>query len=549
MKRAVFTCLSIAAMASAYAQDPSPATPPPQQEPPAEEEKPPVPKPKIEVGWAERPFRGNEQTFRRYGTSPRGFFIKEISYGFYGQSPGLFGEFALRGRPQEDFVGETMAVFGPSATRFEGRLQENEFYFPSPFDSERSSRWNVEGNLQQPLGRKFALVLDYNQSHLHKFYESPTFDRRTRTNRFNAMVAGNVGNGRAELGYSNRQFYDRTNIQPDRRIGLWTASVLQQFGSVDLEGRYTHADIEQPGFQSSSVKAWRLDGGLPIGESFQLLFGLENRKTSVPETLNAFVRERNVSWARLVGRFSGISGEFGMKHSEVERVRRDQSFVDVPKWNTYEGRLHGRFGSQARWTLKANWENLDDDAAMQLQDPRRLFWDDRATIKAQLDFGNEVWSGYLSHAYRYNENESRGVRLRTFQTVLGGTYSARENLDFFGELVLESASTSFREINASLGLESYFPSNRVFTLGGNWVVSDDTWFTLSFTDMTTDNDNPVFDPLGNVSSRYFTAHVQHRTKQGNEFGLTISPGKFSDRVFPQLGYRTTVFMLTANWKY
>ena len=100
-----------------------------------------------------------------------------------------------------------------------------------------------------------------------------------------------------------------------------------------------------------------------------------------------------------------------------------------------------------------------------------------------------------------------------------------------------------------MGFDSFFPSSRLATIGVNWVIDPDTTLSTSYSDLTTDNDNPNFDPEGNVSFRFLTANLQHRTKSGNRLGLLVAPGKYSDRVIRQMGYNSTVVLVTAEWRY
>lgn len=533
------------ACVAAMAQQ-TPATAP---EPAPEEEKPAPEYPKLQVGFGSWGLKGNEGSFRRYATPPRGFYIQELSYGIYEASPALFGGFVFRGSPLDDYVLEANSIWGPQATYFEGRIKRDEFFVPSAFQDDPSKQYEVEGSLRQPLGHEFDLVVDGKHEQLDKKFEGPAFNRHTRTNRYNARIAGEVGSSRVDFSMGEVRFYDRANMQPDSHAQTWRAELLQPVGSLNLEGAFAQTNIEQSGRRDSKVRTWTLDGNLPIGLDAELQFGMRTDKYDLPVVINSYVRERLSSWVRFVGGWNGISGQFSYKNVQSERVRTDHQYVDVPQWNTFDGKLSGRFVNGPRWSLRGTLERYNGAAAMQTTDPRDLYFDNRSRIQLKVDHGGENWSGYGSVSYRFMKNDPRDVEIRTRQFVLGGTYALKDNIDVYAEGMWDSANTAFSEPNATVGLDSFFPSSRVLTLGANWTVDPSTVFTTSLTELVTNNDNPIFEKEGNVYSRFFTAHVTHTDKLGREFGLLLAPGKYSDRVIRQLGYTTSVVLVTARWKF
>lgn len=543
-KFAAVSSLWALALSAALAQQTPPATTP------EEDEDKPVPSyPKIDVGFGSWGLRGNRSTFGRYGAPPRGFFVKELSYGQYGPSPGLFGEFAFRGQPFDDHMLDVAAIWGSRASSFEGSIDNSIFYQPSAHPIDESRRRQMNASYRRPLGRETDLVVDYSHTQLDTEVEGPGYGKHLRTNRFSGRLAGALGKGRFDLSLADRRFYDRANFQPDTRTNTWRGEVLQPVGALSLSGAYSHTTIEQNGRRDSKAKTWNFDGDLPLGFDLELQFGFRTETYDLPETINAYVRERQVSYARLNGYFSGMSTQLGWKHIETERVRLDQRFVDVPKIDAYEARLSGRLRSGSRWSLKGAIEDHSSNAVMLTSDPRRLYWDDKATLQMKLDHGGETWGAYGAVNFRYLENSPRQIKVNSRQYVFGANCWAVPGADFFGELMLDQADTRFNEPDATVGLDSFFPSSRVWTIGANWAIDENTMLTTSFTDLVTDNDNPIFEAGGNVANRFWTAHVRHRDKMGREFGLMIAPGKYTDKVIRQLGYEATVVMVTAQWKF
>lgn len=540
---AVPSLWALACAAALAQQTPAPETKP------AGEEKPAPSGPKLDIGYGTWGLSGNESTFRRFTTLPKGLFVRELSYGFYQSSPGMFGDFMFRGRPSEDYTVDTTDILD-SKTRFQASADNSQFMEPSQGDIPTSRRRNVEGSLQRTLGQNLNLVLSASSTQHDKFFEGPAFPVHTRTDNFGAQIAGDVGKGgRMEVALNNRRFFDRANFQPDSNAQTWSGTLSHPFGMLDLEGSYAQTTIEQDGRSDAKVKNWNLDGGIPLGANFDVQFGMRRQKYELPQVANAYVRDRFTSYARVVGNFAGMSGHLSYKHVETERVREDHSFVDVPKFNTLEGRLSGNFGTGPRWTIRGSWQNLDDDAKMLTSDPRRLFWDDKVKLQFKLDHGGTNWGAYAAYNYGFQENEMRDIKIRTHGFVMGGSYQWKSNVDFFGELGIDKGNTDFTEPGATVGLDSFFPSSRVLTLGSNWAISPNTSLTTSYTELVTDNDNPIFDPLGNVYSRFVSASLNHRTKEGYELGFLIAPGKYADRVIRSLGYQATVVQLTAKWRF
>ncbi len=535
------------AFGAALAQDP-PANPPAEPKP-TEEEKPERNWPKFELGWARWGLDGNEQTFRRFGTPGRNVFIREFSFNTRELSPASRHEFVFRGTPNEDRVLEVSGIFGPRTTFYEFGLAYSNFYEASPFVIDSSRRMDSRFAIRQALWPGFDLVVDGAHGQLDKAYEGPEYAKHQRTNTLNTRVAGEVGPGRLDLSMAERRFYDRANFQPDSHTQTWRGELGYPFGPFDLQGSFAQTRVAQDGRQSSKVKTYALDGGIPLSPDFDLQFGFRGQKFELPEIINAYVRERNTSWGRVIGRFGDIAAQLAYRHVETERVRADHRFVDVPKWDFVEGRLSGKVGPGVRWSLKGTIEGLDGNAVKQTDDPNRLYWDDKSNLQIKLDHGGETWGGYLTFNHRFLQNSPRRIEVRSNQLVLGGTWQLRSNLEAFGEWTRDDAECDFTEEDATLSLDSFFPSSRVATLGINWAIDDRTTLTSSYTHLTTDNDNPLFERDGNVKSRFLTAHLRHTDARGNEFGLLFAPGKYEDRAIRQLGYEARVLMLTARLKF
>lgn len=505
--------------------------------------------PKFELGWGSWGLDGNERTFRRYGTPDRGLTLREFSFTNRELSPASYQEFLYRGSPLADSIFQMSGLYGPRLGYFEVGASKTDFFEATPYRIDNSRRMDAYFAVRQPLGPGFQVTADGKHDQLDKTTEGPDYSKHTRTNTFNSQVTGLVGAGKLDVGFAQRRFYDRANFQPDSLSQTWRGALLYPVGPFDVQGSFAQTRIEQDGLRTSKVKTYNLDAGLPLNQDFEVQFGFRGQKYDLPEVINAYVRERNTSWGRVIGRIGDVNAEVAYKHVETERVRADHRFVDVPKWDRVDARLSGKALGDIRWSLKGTIEGLDGNAVMLTEDPNRLYWDDKSNVQANLSYGSDLWSGYFTYNHRFLQNSPRRLEIRSNQYVVGGTIQVRQNVEAFGEFTHDSASTDFREIDANIGLESFFPSSRVTTVGVNWVIDDNTSLSSTYSHLTTDNDNPIFERDGNIKSRFFTAHLRHTDAKGNEFGLLISPGKYEDKVIRQLGYETRVVMLTARIRF
>jgi hypothetical protein len=547
MKPALFTSLWFLACSVVFAQE-KPAEPP-KEEPPAEEEAARVPWPKLDVQYLRWGLRGNESTYRRYGTPAEGLTIRALEVDWNEPSPAEYGFLAMRGQPGRDFVTETAFTWGPKAMGFQGFYQDASFMVPSPYAIDPSNRRIAEGSLRYPVGHGYLLTARVRSENFERIEEGPAISKFTRTQDFDTRVAGPLSDGQLDLSYHRSRFFDRTDGQPDTTTNTLRGAVLQPVGNLSLEGSYAQSRIQQTGRSRSLARAWNLDGGLPLGDSADLQFGIRLQRYDLPAIINAYVRERHTSWARLIGSIRGARAQLGFRRIEAERLRADQSFVDVPKWNIFDGRVTGRLANGARWSVRGSYEETDGIAMMQTDDPHMLYWDEKTAFQVKFDHGGENWTGYASIDWKRFENSPRQVEIDSWQWTVGGTYQLRPNLELYSEFAYDRAKSGFREQDANIGLQAFLPSSRVSTFGANWTIDDDTWLSGSFTEYFVDNDNPIFDRGGNVATRFLSINLTRRDKSGHEYGLMLAPGRYADRVIRQLGYEAAIAAVTVKLRF
>ncbi|MBS1722899.1 MAG: hypothetical protein JSS66_08100 [Armatimonadetes bacterium] len=369
-------------------------------------------------------------------------------------------------------------------------------------------------------------------------YPAPREPEHTRTKLIAGGVGGSALGGNLGVTAAQRTTADDTGFQPQtlqRRIdATYTADIGDR---LSVEGAAGYARIEQAGLDSSTIRSYALAGLLDLGPATTLQFKFGRQDFDLNTIKNAYVRKRLVSGARLMQRWRGWSLQFGFNHLESERYRADQTFVDVPKTNVYDGRLYGRVGP-FNLTVRGSWEDLTNEAQMQTTDTRMLQWDDRATFQAKLDRGTDVYSGYLTYTYRFQRNSIRDVEIGWHNLAVGGTYVVDTVLSAYAEYSMDD----FRVIGhdeSGIELDDFFPNSRSFAVGLNWSKDQNLSASAGLN----------YYESGDVKGTQLTFSVRRRLSPDHDLELVVAPWTQDDRLFDQTGYRTTFVMARLNVRF
>jgi hypothetical protein len=502
----------------------------------------------LDLGWGDHGLRGNEHKYNQYATAPSDLFFRDLW--FLGTNPALSdrGLLSFRGELDKDSYLQGSYALGFGSTVLEGLMSRSDFYDDTPFTVGESRRKVQEALLRQRLGA-FGLSFRYRMDEQNARYESPKPELDQRTRFWDVSGDGALGDTQFGLGLSNTRFMDYTGVQPFSEVERWYATASRQVTpTLALTGAYSHSRISQAGIPGSKVQAFQLGGDWEIGEATTAVFNFRQDWLDLPVVHNAYVKRRISGSAQLMHRWDGWSGQLSYRHKEAERVRADHTFVDVPIWDTFEGKLARKLAEGLRMTLRGSYEHLSGSPVMETTDSRALYWRNRKTAQIKLDRAMGKCSSYGSLSWRQVENSNRSFELTTTTWVLGGSYEVSPKVDAFGEFSLEENRTGGAPVDVP-SYNSFFPSGRVFSLGLNWTTQPNTWWSAGYTDFTTDNDNPLLLRGGNVKGRFFTLSVKHRTKSGNEFGLTYAPWSYEDSVASQMDYTSNAIHLTAKVKF
>lgn len=543
VRRTLWVCFSTALGLFALAQEPS--------TPPKQPTKPSTSSAFLEVGglpgWG---LDGNEHKLRQYATPPQGFFLRELSYAPLLASQGHQGWVVLRGIGQADY-----AVEGNAALRFgtafaEGAITRHRFFDSVPVFLSPSERTVQEGFVKDFLTSDFALSFRYRMDQQDHFFEPPRSALRQLTRRWDALAGGKVGRGQMSLGYTDWRYFDRTDLRPDIALRRWEVRYLwEPQVNLGLEGAFARTILSQTGVPNNShVETLTFVGDWAVAPTTDLSVTLRREQFDLPTVRNAFVRERNTGSVSLVNRWRNWTAKLGFRQQEAERVRKDQSFVDVPRWSTFEGRVSGRVGPSTRLTLRGFNQRLTHAPQMQSADSRALFWKEREGLQIKLDGGTPAVNGYLTWTYHRAENDLRLVGLTTRTLTAGGQWEISPHLSLFAEYTLETW-TATSEISQTPTLDNFMSDNRTISIGLYWVINNRTILSSGYTDFTTNNDNPLLLPDGNTQGRFLTFHLRYRLPNGSEWVLTVAPWRYRDRVWESMNYDSTVVMLSGATKF
>lgn len=541
-RRTLWTAVALLAFACVFAQEESK-----QEE--QSDSKPVVVRPRavFDLGWINWQLKGNERKFKQYARPADGWSIGEASYlwGDDARTSHFLG--AYRGSPEEDYwTGASLALFG-GATVLEGSLRKNGFFNPAPLLVEESQREVGEAALRQALGPAW-LSLRYQMDKQDEYFLPPREALRQRTRFMDAVLGAEVGSGRFQLGASERTYWDRTNVLPDTDIVRYDAMLSQRLGpSIHLEGGYLQHRIRIGGGEENETETWLLRADWDLGERTLLGLGFRHDDIDLPTVRNAAIRERIEATARLNHRFgAGWSAALGYRHLETERIRTDRTAVDVPIRDAWTARVWGRLAPNLKLSLRGGYEHLRGWPTVVSDDARALWWDDRTVLDAQLDWFVGNGSVYASLGHSVHVNDDRDATLRSSTVVVGGSFEVTDRLSVFAEHQRENHRA--RAVGEP-EFDAYFPGGVLSTLGLSAALSDQWFFTGTYTETGTNNANLVFEPGGNYKGKYWSLALTHRRPDGNELTLGWMPWRYWDKTNPSMDYDAEGFVISAKLRF
>jgi hypothetical protein len=503
----------------------------------------------LDVGYADWGLRGNQSKFREYATPPTGFFLRDLRYAPLLKSPSEDALFELRGIGQDDYLAAARGAWDYGATRLSGFLSRSKFFDPTPGVIPVSS-WRASGlDLRRNITRDFSLSFQTrsNSQQLNFAVPYPRLDQNT--DYWNAIAGGKLGRGFVRLDFSNFHYADETQTLVNfnaQKVGLsylWTPST-----AVGIEAAGSHVAIRQPNLPESHVDTLSLGGDFTLGAATDLAVQLQRRQVGLPTVQNAYDRNQNTGTFSLSHRFDSWRAQLGLRLQNDDRVNGTQTYVEVPKWSTLEGRLSGRLSRSVRLSLRGYTQSLSDPPASTLTDPRTLYWTNRNFVQARLEGGTENVNGYLVYTYNVNRNSQRATDVTTEQYTLGSSWQINPSLSLFAEFHHENW-TGRTDTDLFPALSNFLPDSDSGVVELNWNLGRRAYVAFSYTGFATYNDNPLLLQDGNTRGSYFTINTHYRFPAGYELGLLVAPWTYRDGVAGSLNYDATVLMVTGSARF
>jgi hypothetical protein len=263
---------------------------------------------------------------------------------------------------------------------------------------------------------------------------------------------------------------------------------------------------------------------------------------------NAYVQEIFVTSIRLVHQFPGVSFQAGFQHKEAERVRADQSYVDVPKWDTYDARLSTRITPSVRLSAKGSWEHMRNGPQVVSDDNRSLFWDDRVRGQIKIDGGNDRFAGYAVYGYRFDQNSGREVEIATHNFTLGANYIFNDKASAYLEYANETIEAKGVD-DDGLSLDDFFPSSISFAFGMDYSIRANESVSVAISHYFTRNANPLRLVDGNIRGTEITATYNRQLGPNSSLQVVFAPWTYSDRLVEQMRYRATALGINYRIKF
>lgn len=524
------------------------AEPKPTEEPQAEPKAERFSPGSITLGFSQWNLRGNESQFRQFGTPPRSLFVGEL---LLAPKPSLSdtGYFISKGVGESDYRHDARLALFNGRTQAEAWLWRSEFFDPIPSTIPGSRRSVEEDSIKQMLTRDFSVSMRYRMINQNQFYEPPLDPLHQRTRYWDTIASGRLGNGQVRLGYTDWRYFDRTGTLLDTQVSGWRLGYMwTPLRDLGLEAAYSSMRVKQSGQPTGRVDYISLSGDAPIGNATDLGVLFRRDRLKLPAVRTAYAREQRLAQIGLAHSWNKWNARVSLSQRDVERVRGDQTFVDVPQWTTFEGRIDGRLQKNLRLMLRGYTQSVSSLPPMVTDDPRSLYWNSRQFVQMRLQHTNGEVGSYLVWTHRNWDNDARAVNLNLNSFVLGGNWQAGPRVSVFAEYTKENWNGR-SEITTFPTLRNFLPDSHVIAAGLDWMIHNRAFVSINVTNFGTNNENPLVIRDGNTSGIFVSINTRYVLPSGEELGLTIAPWTYRDDVRSVMNYDAAVVMLTGKVKF
>lgn len=514
---------------SAWAQETPPAEEPTKE---SEEIEIPVKWNSISVGYYTWKASGSRIRMGQHGRVPEGVTLAELKYLNPVGEGHPYYSFLWRGNPGRNAAGEGVVILEGGQTILRASVRDRQYYaepswVPTTPSQDKLGTISVEHQIKPNIGA----FVSYQSADRGQRYVAPKESGHQRSRAVAGGVEGRIGGLQAGLTVTDRRTFDDTGRQPATLQRGVEGRLAGEIGNrLSLQGAMGYTRIEQAGRPSGGVRTMAMAGQLDLGPRTYLQFNAGRDDLDIGQlTANAYVRQRFNSGVRLNHRLGDWALQFGFRHRETERVRDDRSFVDVPKWNTYDARLSGRLNNGIRVTLRGTWDDMTATARATGVDTRQLWWDDKAMGQIKLDGGNDVFTGYAAYTYRFRQNKARNVDVGMHNIALGGSYQFKPNLLGYAEWSYDSIRATGGAEGTSTTVDTFMPNSMSISAGLDWTLNERASFSAAVNHFATNN----------WRGTQVTFQYRRRISADHSLDVVVAPWRFEDRLYGLTGYETT----------
>jgi hypothetical protein len=461
----------------------------------------------------------NINTINQNGFVNGGFGLADLSL-LVPYEKERFYAFDLKGNPGDDFGVRLISQWGVG-TSVTTTAHQFSWFDPSYGNQFPSRDKDFTTTVDQQLAPNFGAFATVDFSEKVNQFPAPLYQPDSVTRVVALGTQKQIGNSNIGATVSESSYTDHSGVQPNSQTDRGELRYSQSFGPrLTAQGSLAVSSIQVAGQPTSWITNYKASGVFDINDVSSFGAHYDQMNLDLNSVQNAYVKRKmdsGVTYDTMLGHWSTA---IGYDHREEERLRTDQSYVDVPEWNAYNFKLNGRVFKTDRFGLKASLEDLSSAPIFQTDDPALLYWSRKAAVEAKLSGGNEVNSGYLSCNYRYRNNIDRQFNLNWTNVALGGSRVFSPKLLAYAEFASDQYSVGGQSSEAT-ALGNYFPTSETFMFGADYTRNSRENFSFVMTSFYTQ------DQWGQQIA--LTYHLD--LGKDRNFQITYSPWLQRDRLY------------------
>jgi hypothetical protein len=347
------------------------------------------------------------------------------------------------------------------------------------------------------------------------------------------------------LTFSNWAYFDRTQLLDNTNVKRYEASYDHPIGPQDITAQYSYLAVESAGAPSGHVQITSLADDVHVDSSTTASIALRQDTVNLPIVQNSYVRQQQSATATLSHAWENWYGTLAFQRRSAQEINSESTSVTTPQWQTVEANVNGDLGRGWRLIANGRAQNLWNAVPLSTAIPDTLLWSSRQYGQLRLNGVSDFVQGYLDWSYNRTANTSTGTVIQQEVYNAGGDWQASPMVDIYVDYTNDFWAAVDNEVGApSLG--GFAPSDRVLSIGANWIPTSRTSFSAGYSGYWTSNENPLGLPDASTTGGYLTLQVQQQLTHGRRFGVVVAPWAYRDEVASSMDYNATVLRVTLS---